>query len=277
MLCILVLAAVAGRAHAEDARIADALHAYQAHDQERTIALLAPLVPALHDHDRAMGLRLLGCAHMVLGDRPAAIAAFRQAFAIEPDTALELAIASPDARSLYEIARGEWRAALVTEMEKRADDVRRIALVVSAPSRSRGGQPIAIGVKLEDPAHLASRVELAFRRRGQPTFTQFTQRFDAARAITFAIPADATESASPFALEYHVTVRHETGLDLRRDGDPDRPHVIAVGAGHRPRWHESWLVRGAFALGVVGLAAGGYLYYRSLDVGGQHVTIETRP
>jgi hypothetical protein len=95
--------------------------------------------------------------------------------------------------------------------------------------------------------------------------------------VHFAIPADVTESARSFALEYHVTVRHETGLDLRRDGDFDRPHVIAIDAGHRPRWYESWWVRGAFALGVVGLGTGAYLYYRAQDVGPQHVMVEARP
>src|SRR5262249_10681321 len=122
--------------------------------------------------------------------------------------------------------------------------------------------------------HLAARVELAYRRRGEPTFTLLTQRRDAPR-LAFAIPSDATEARSPFVLEYHVTVRHQTGFDLRREGDPDHPRWLPVDAGHRPRWHESWWVRGAFALGALGLGAGGYLAYRAIDVGPQNVNVSS--
>jgi hypothetical protein len=268
---------LAGAARAEDARLATARVAYQEQDQERTLEVLTPALPQLDVRDRAAALRLIGCAHMVLGDRAAAIAAFRDSFALEPDAALEPQLASPDARNLFEVARGEWRGALVTEMDRHAEDVKRVVLAVDAPSGSRGGHPIAIGVRLQDPAHVAARVELAYRRRGQPNFTLMTQGVRVPIGpISFSIPADATESARPFVLEYHVTVRHETGFDLRRDGDADRPLVLAVAAGHRPRWHESWWVRGAFALGVIGLGAGGYLLYRSADVGGQRVVVDRR-
>src|SRR5262249_54466330 len=150
--------------------------AYASQDQERTIAIVTPVLAQLDDHDRAAAFRLLGCAHMVLRDRPAAIAAFRASFALEPDTMLEPQLASPDARSLFEVARGEWRAALVAEMDAQAAEIKRMAVKVVAPARGVGGKPIAIGIQLSDPARLASRIELGYRRRGQPTFTLLTQR-----------------------------------------------------------------------------------------------------
>ena len=85
-----------------------------------------------------------------------------------------------------------------------------------------------------------------------------------------------TEAERAFTLEYHVALRHRTGFDLRRDGDADHPHVIAVAAGHTPRWYELWWVRGVIAAGVAGLGVGGYLYYRSIDVGPQDVVIGRR-
>lgn len=275
LVVVAVIAAPLRPAHAEDARVAAARTAYEAQEQERTLSVLAPAtLAALGDHDRAAALRLIGCAHMVLGERDAAITAFRESFALEPDAALEADLASPDARSLFEVARGEWRAALVTDMAHHADDVARLQVAVKAPAKGRGGEPIAVGVTLVDPAQLAARVELGYRRRGQAGYTLMTQRVARPLVpVTFAIPADATESSKPFVLEYHVTVRHTTGLDLRRDGDPDRPHVIDVAAGHKPRWYQSWWVRGAIAAGVVGLAAGGYLLYRSIDVGPQDVVV----
>ncbi len=267
---------LAGSAHAEDARVATARAAYDRGEQERTIELVTPLLSTLGDRDRATALRLLGCAQMVLGDRAGAIAAFRRSFTLEPDAALEPRLgSSPDARSLFEVARGEWRAGLVAEMEAHTAEMKQLALAVESPARSRGGRPLSIGIKLVDPGQLVSRLELSYRRRGQATFTLLTERLERPLTgpIVFAIPADATETARPFVLEYHVTARHQTGFDLRRDGDPDHPRLIDVAPGHRPRWHESWLARGAIALGVVGLGAGGYLYYRSLDVGPQHVVV----
>jgi hypothetical protein len=147
-------------------------------------------------------------------------------------------------------------------------------LAVHAPAQARGGQPIAIAVDVAGPAQLLSRVELSYRRRGTSAFTLVSHRLapPAARA-RFVIAAGSTESASPFVLEYHVTLRHPSGFDLRRDGDADHPRLIAIAAGHQPRWYDSWWARGAIGLGVVGLGASGYLLYRSIDVGPQAVVL----
>ena len=255
---------------AEDARLAAARTAYDELQQERVLALLEPaLAGTLSDHDRAAALRLEGCAHMVLGDPAAAKESFKRSFAIEPDAALEPQLASPDARKLFELALGEWHGALVDEMEAHAADIAKLKILDDAPKTARGGAPLAIGLGVEDPGKLVERVELAYRKRGQYDFTLLAQPPHA--HLTFEIPAETTESDKPFALEYHVTLRHRTGFDLRRDGDAVHPHVIAVSAGHRPKWHELWWVRGAVAVGIAGLGAGGYLFYRSIDVGAQHV------
>jgi hypothetical protein len=278
VLACLAVVIAAGTAQAEARGVAAARAAYEAQDQQRTLALLAPLLASatLDDHDRATALRLAGCAHMVLEDRPAAVAAFRASFAFEPDAALEPPLASSiDARSLFEVARGEWRAALVNEMEDHAAELAQLALDVRAPGHARGGQPIAIAVEVSGPTQLLSRVELSYRRRGQGTFTLLSHRLaPTVTSAQFVIAAEATDSARPFVLEYHVTLRHPTGFDLRRAGDPDHPRLIAIAAGHQPRWYDSWWVRGAIGIGVVGLAASGYLLYRSIDVGPQRVVLQ---
>jgi len=273
-VAILVLAVLhAIPAAAEDARIAAARTAYDELQQERVLELLAPaLAGPLSDHDRAAALRLAGCAHMVLGDRDAAVETFKRSFALEPDAALEPQLASPDARSLFEVARGQWRAALVTEMEAHAAEIAKLKVIAEAPRTARGGAPLAIGLGVVDPGNLVSRVELAYRKRGQYGFTTLAQPPRA--HLSFEIPSETTESDKAFALEYHVTLRHRSGFDLRRDGDATHPHVIDVAAGHRPRWYELWWVRGAVAVGVVGLGTGGYLFYRSLDVGAQNVVVK---
>ncbi|MEO8552658.1 MAG: hypothetical protein ABI678_21925 [Kofleriaceae bacterium] len=272
VLAMIAVMGFATPASADDARLVAARIAYDNLEQGHVLELLAPaLAGSLADHDRASALRLAGCAHMVLGDRPAAVASFRASFAIEPDAALEPQIASPDARSLFEIARGEWRAGLVPVMEAHATELARLRLAVRAPTTARGGEPLAIGIELVDPAKLVARVELSFRRRGQSEFTAMTARPTAAGALGFEIAPTVTSSPRDYTFEYHVTLRHQSGFDLRRDGDADHPHVIAIAAGHPPRWYEQWWVRGAIAVGVVGLAAGGYLAYRSIDVGPQDV------
>src|SRR5262245_16428771 len=87
---VFALVLVAARtARAEDARIAAARAAYFNGDHDKTVAALTPILPSLREPERARALRLIGCAHMVLGDRPAAIRAFRESFALEADAALD--------------------------------------------------------------------------------------------------------------------------------------------------------------------------------------------
>jgi len=218
---------------------------------------------------------LKGGAHLALGHREDAVAAFIASFEFEPDAALEPQIeASPDARSLFQVARGQWRAQLVPAMEALAGDIAKLRLHVTAPAQAHGGEPVRISVDLVDPARLVR----ARRGRVSPAWwwRVHVVRAPAEPQLAFDVPAAETESEHSFVLEYHVALRHQTGYDLARDGDASHPHVIAVAAGHQPRWYELWWVRGAIAAGVVGLGAGGYLYYRSLDVGAQDVVIGRR-
>jgi hypothetical protein len=280
VLALLALSGVladARDAAAEDARVHAAREAYIAQQLERTIELVDGVLTmtTLDEHDRASALRLAGCAYMVLGDRTTAVAKFRESFGLEPDASLERHLASsPDARSLFEIARGEWRAALVSEMEDHAADIAKVQIEPRVPNAARGGTPVDLDFRIEDPARLVSRVELSYRRRGQDAFTRASERFTGqVTPLRFTIPSDLTESADPFLFDYYVTLRHHSGFDLKRYGDADHPHAIAISAGQRKRWHESWLVRGAIAAGLASLGAGGYFIYRSIDVGPQHVVI----
>src|SRR5262245_1766126 len=114
-LCIVVGVLVAGGvARAEDSRIIAARAEYDDLHQRRVLELLAPVLAGpLTVHDRAAALRLAGCAHLVLREHDAAEQMFERSFALEPDAALEPQLASsPDARSLFERARGDWRSAL---------------------------------------------------------------------------------------------------------------------------------------------------------------------
>jgi hypothetical protein len=138
----------------------------------------------------------------------------------------------------------------------------------------RGGEPFAIAVDIDDPAALVARAEMSYRRRGQGEFTMMTARLERPQPLAFSIPAEVTESAHDFVLEYHVTLRHRSGFDLRRDGDADHPRTIEVEAGHVPRWYESWWFRGAVAAAVIGLGAAGVIAYEAHDVGPQHVVVK---
>ncbi len=275
-LLVLLVVTLACPAYAEDTRVGAARIAYDNLEQAHVLEILAPvLAGTLADRDRAAALRLAGCASMVLGDRASAIKSFRASFALEPDAALEPSIASPDARSLFEVARGEWRAGLVAEMESHAAEIANLRLTIRAPDHATGGEPLQIAVGLVDAARLVERVELLFRRRGQTEFTSITRRPTAPTStLAFEISPSVTSSETPFVFEYHVTLRHQSGFDLRRDGDADHPRVISIAAGHPPRWYDSWWLRGVVAAGVVGLGAGGYLAYRSIDVGPQTVVVQ---
>jgi len=274
VIAIVVLVCIGRDARAEDRRILDARTAFEAQEQEKAIALLAPVLTdtSLDDHARATALRLDGCAELVLGNKDAAIARFTESFALEPDSPLEPDLAqSPYSTSVFELARGQWRAALVTDMQAHAAEIAAVKLAVTAPKVAHGGEKVPIDIAITDPAKLVARVELSYRHRGVAAFTTMTTR--PAAPLRLEVPAEATASANPFVLEYHVTLRHQSGFDLVHDGSRERPHQIGVSAGHVPRWHESWWVRGAFAAGVIGLGAGGYLFYRSIDVGPQHVVV----
>src|SRR5262249_32907289 len=156
--------------------------------QARVLEVLEPVLAGpLSRHDRASALRLAGCAHMVLGHRDAAIARFRESFALEPDASLEPQLASPNARSLFEIARGQWLASLIPDMETRAPEIAKLSLDVHAPAAAQGGRPVQIAVGLGDPTRLVARVELSYRKRGQPEYALLTQ--PRAPALSFVIPA----------------------------------------------------------------------------------------
>jgi hypothetical protein len=272
-LLVIGLALLPRLARAEDPRLAQARVEFEAGEQERTLSLLAPLLAGttLDDHEHASALRLAGCAEMVLGHEPAAIARFEEAFKYEPDEPLEHKLETVDSRALYERARGAWRDAFLASTSAHATELTQIAATVDAPARAVGAEPLAIAVHVVDPGHFVHRVELAFRHRGADTYTLLTHRVP--NTLAFTIPAEATESERDFALEYHVTLRAQTGVDLAHAGDANHPRVVEVAAGHIARWHEHWWVRGLLGTAVVALGAGAYLAYRSIDVGPQHIEV----
>jgi hypothetical protein len=273
LLVVVVVALLPHLAAAENPNLIAARQQYQAGEQERALAILSPLLTSttLDEHERASALRLAGCAESVLGHEDAALARFVAAFAFEPDEPLERALETVDLRELYERARGEWRNAFITATSAHATELAQISVAVDAPARAVGGEPLAIAVHFVDPGHFVSRVELAFRRRGVDNYTLLAQRVPA--SLAFAIPAAATESERGFAFEYRVTLRAQTGFDLAHAGDANHPRVIQIAAGHVPRWHEHWWVRGLLGTAVLALGAGGYLAYRSIDAGPQHIEV----
>jgi len=272
-MLVVVLVLVPHFAAAENPGLAAARQQYQAGEQERALALLSPLIAGvtLDEHERASALRLAGCAESVLGHEDAALARFEAAFVFEPDEPLERVLETVDLRALYERARSEWQTAFITATSGRASELAQIKVTVDAPARAVGGEPLAIAVHFTDPGHFVSRVELAFRRRGADSYALLAQRVPA--SLAFTIPAAATESERDFAFEYRVTLRAQTGFDLGHVGEANHPHVIEVAAGHVARWHEHWWVRGLLGTAVLALGAGGYLAYRSIDAGPQHVEI----
>jgi len=220
--------------------------------------------------NRVEALRLKGSALVVLGREADAVAAFDALFELDPDYQMPEGT-SPRILGVFQPARATWQVKLDEKLAAELGDAwSRLQLEVRLPARARGGLPLAIPIRLTDPAHLADSLVLAYRRRGERHYSTLSAAADRPQ-LTITLPGATTASPTDYALELFVRARHRSGSTLRWQGDPDRPLHIPVAAGAVP--HERPLVQrwyvvagGALVIGVLGVIA-----IRSRDVGPQPI------
>lgn len=277
---IAVAALIGGDAHAAGSKaqrlVAEAQQQWRDLEWEAVVATTDRALAASDatDDDRLEALRLKGSALVVLERTDEAIAAFELLFALDPDYELP-GNTSPRITAVYEPARARWQVAqeerLATEL---GADLAALTMTVALPARPVGGQPLVVSVDVVDPAAIADRIVLSYRRKGSKHWSTVTAASKGRVSLT--IPGTFTASDRGYVLELHVRLRHRSGVTLRRDGTADAPRQLAVAAGRVPgptpvtrRW---WFWAGAGTLAAAAVVIP-ILIDRSTDVGPQDIVL----
>jgi tetratricopeptide (TPR) repeat protein len=177
--------------------------------------------PDLTDDQLAEAYRLLGLAHLYLGNEDSARLAFEKLLQARPDYELPKS-APPKIRSLY--------ARIKDDVRKRR--VKPVTLTFDAPSQVAGGEPLRLKVHVEDLA-LGARPRLFFRRGGKEAYSSVDLVKDKGTKTEFTatVPAfELLEEAEAYAVEYYLEVADAAQRRLAGKGDAFNPSSFKVKA-----------------------------------------------
>ncbi len=229
--------------------------------------------PDLTDDQLAELYRLLGLAHLYLGNEDKARSAFEQLLQARPDYELPRAT-PPKIRTIYSRIKDDIR--------KRR--VRPVTLTVAGVPDSRGGQPVTVEARVDDLA-LGARAKLFYRRAGAQNYssTDFVRdRADRSlyRAVVpaFEVPVETIDST----LEYYVEVADAAQRRLAGRGDAFSPLTFKVLAKvvvqeEKPRpWYENPWVWVGVGAGVVAVSTGAVILATQRPTASLPITIEVQ-
>ncbi|MFC1609801.1 hypothetical protein ACFL6C_02495 [Myxococcota bacterium] len=131
-----------------------------------------------------------------------------------------------------------------------------------------GGLPLPFQFKLRDPRQSVDSVQVHYRRVATEPFSVLATQVDEQGLWQAELPAEWTENASGFELQYFVTTADANESELISLGGPAAPLTIEIQPGMvesaRPLYESPWFW--AIATGVAAAAAvGGWLIYDQID------------
>jgi tetratricopeptide (TPR) repeat protein len=177
--------------------------------------------PDLTDEQLAEMYRLLGLAHLYLGNEEKARDAFEKLLQAQPNYELPKS-APPKTRSLY--------ARIKEDIKKRR--VRPVTLTLPVLDPVEGGQPVVIGAQIEDLS-LGARAKLFYRRAGNQPYSSvdFVRKKGSKEDFKATIPAfEVPKEEAGYALEYYVEVADAAQRRLAGRGDAFSPLLLKVNA-----------------------------------------------
>lgn len=177
--------------------------------------------PDLTDDQLAEAYRLLGLAHLYLGNEDSARLAYEKLLQARPDYELPKS-APPKIRSLY--------ARIKEDVRKRR--VKPVTLSFEAPTEVPGGQPLRLPVHIEDLA-LGAKPRLFFRRSGKEAYSSVDLVKDKGTKTEFTanVPAfELPEETEAYAVEYYLEVADAAQRRLAGKGDAFNPSSFKVRA-----------------------------------------------
>ncbi len=207
--------------------------------------------PDLTDDQLAEMYRLLGLAHLYLGNEEKARDAFEKLLQARPDYELPKS-APPKIRGLY--------ARIKEDIKKRR--VRPVTLSLPVLDPVTGGQPVVIAAQIEDLS-LGARAKLFFRRAGNQSYSSadFTRKKGSKEDFQATVPAyEVPLEEAAYELEYYVEVADAAQRRLAGRGDAFSPLSFRVNPrvseGPPPELSRPWYKNPLVWIGIgVGVAA----------------------
>jgi tetratricopeptide (TPR) repeat protein len=202
--------------------------------------------------------RLLGLAHLYLGNEPEARSAFEKLLQARPEYELPRS-APPKIRALY--------TRIKDDVKKRR--VRPVTLSVQPPTTVEGDAPLSVDAVIEDLA-LGARAKLFYRRAGAQSYASvdFVREKGAktdyrAQVPGFALPAEQ----AGYEVEFYVEVADAAQRRLAGRGDPFNPLTFQVLAKQAPQvpvpastpWYQNGWVWVGVGVGVAAVTTGAVL------------------
>ncbi len=228
--------------------------------------------PDLTDEQLAELYRLLGLAHLYLGNEVKARDAFEKLLQARPDYELPRAT-PPKIRTLYTRIKDDIR--------KRR--VRPVTLTVSGVPEQKPGLAVTVESRIDDMA-LGAKAKLFYRRSGAQNYSSIDFMRDRADRSLYraTIPAfELPEEASAYDLEYYVEIADAAQRRLAGRGDPFTPLTFrvnaraTVGETDKPTaWYSNPWVWVGIGAGVVAVTTGAVILATQKPTGTLPITIQ---
>ncbi len=207
--------------------------------------------PDLTDEQLAEMYRLLGLAHLYLGNEEKARDAFEKLLQARPDYELPKS-APPKIRGLY--------ARIKEDIKKRR--VRPVTLSIPVLDPVNGGHPVSIAAQIEDLS-LGAKAKLFFRRAGNQSYSSvdFSRKKGSKEDFSATVPAyELPVEETAYEIEYYVEVADAAQRRLAGRGDAFSPLSFRVNPriadGLPPELSSPWYKNPWVWIGIgVGVAA----------------------
>ncbi|MBX7097840.1 MAG: tetratricopeptide repeat protein [Myxococcaceae bacterium] len=246
----------------------------EAGDFEEAVATLQRGLsqPELTDDQIAEMSRLLGLAHLYLGNEDKARDAFEKLLQARPDYELPKST-PPKIRALY--------ARLKDDIKKRR--VRPVTLTLVPPETVAQGKSLELAARIEDLS-LGARPKLFFRRAGGQSYSSvdFVRVKGSRESFTATVPAyELPADKATWQLEYYVEVSDAAARRLAGRGDAYAPLSLPVvpelegvdGAEKASPWYKNPLVWIGVGVGVAAVTTTAVVLATQKQTGTLPITI----
>ncbi len=253
-LAIAILVAAAHLAHAHPA-VDQGKHLYDDLEYKKAAKQFDKALKLdLPKEDRAIALQYLGLCQATLNDLPGAAATFKQLLDLDPQFSLDRSSTPPKILDLFERVKSTMPRLQVPLPPPKTSE---LTLAHVAVPSSRPSHPIELKVTLTDPDHLAKKVVVRYRKKGDTSFSELIAMGENG-LLASQIPGMFVVSPE---IEYYIAAVDEAGKALTTAGTEDQPLVIAVREDPKPgntpiykRWWF-WTIAGVVVIGTVATIA----------------------
>lgn len=228
--------------------------------------------PDLTDEQLAELYRLLGLAHLYLGNEDKARDAFEKLLQARPDYELPKAT-PPKIRTLY--------GRIKDDIRKRR--VRPVTLTLSGVPDQAPGLAVTVEARIDDMA-LGAKAKVFYRRAGAQNYSSVDFLRDKADRAQYraTIPAfELPEEDAAYVLEYYVEVADAAQRRLAGRGDAFTPLTFRVNARAAPAdaekpkgWYENPWVWVAIGAGAAAVTTGAVILATQRPTGTLPITIQ---